>query len=332
MPPADFSALTPDTILDAIESIGLRPDARLIELNSYENRVYQIGIEDGEPIIAKFYRANRWTDEQILEEHQFTFELKAEELSVVAPISIERKSLLFDQQLRFSVFPRQGGRAPPVDDLSCLETLGRHIAMIHSIGSRQPFNYRPAVSFEAFGHQAAASVLSGNLIPDTAREGYRAVTDQILAQLEQFRSALTRQTLRVHGDCHMGNVLWRESQPHFVDFDDARTGPAIQDLWMLLSGPVEEQISQWQAIMRGYRALRDFDPSELQLIEPLRTLRLIHHAAWVSQRWEEPAFQRAFSFIGSEKFWSEHILALREQLGELSAGPSALTDQLRLVT
>lgn len=328
----EFSALTPDAILDAIESIGLRPDARLIELNSYENRVYQVGIEDEAPIIAKFYRAGRWSDEQILEEHQFSFELKSEELSVVAPMKVEGNSLLFDDHLRFAVFPRQGGRAPPVDDLGCLETLGRHIAMIHSVGRRQPFEHRPAMSLDAFGYRAAAWVLEGDLIPDSARDGYSAVTDQILSQLERYRSALEHQALRVHGDCHMGNVLWRDSQPHFVDFDDARMGPAIQDLWMLLSGPVEDQVSQWQAIMRGYQSLRDFDSSEIQLIEPLRTLRLIHHAAWVSQRWQEPAFQRAFSFIGSEKFWSEHILALREQLGELSTGPSGLVDQLRYVT
>ena len=330
--PHAFADLTPDSILDAVESIGFRIDASLLELNSYENRVYQIGIEDKTPIIAKFYRAERWSDAEIDEEHAFSFDLFDEELSVVPPIQANSQSLFHYEGLRFSLFKRQGGRAPPVDDLSCLETLGRHIAMIHNVGQRKTFACRPTFSVTTHGHDAVRAVLEGTLLPASAREAYEAVTTQLLAHLDQYEGTLKAQRLRIHGDCHMGNVLWRDDHPHFVDFDDARSGPAIQDLWMLLSGPDIDQVAQWEAIMRGYQVLRDFDPAEIVLIEPLRTLRLIHHAAWVSRRWQEPAFQRAFAFIGSEKFWSEHILELREQLGELSAGTSQLTDQLRSVS
>ena len=235
--PHAFADLTPDSILDAVESIGFRIDASLLELNSYENRVYQIGIEDEAPIIAKFYRAERWSDDEIGEEHAFSFDLFDEELSVVPPIQATGQSLFHYKGLRFSLFKRQGGRAPPVDDLSCLETLGRHIAMIHNVGQRKTFACRPTFSVTTHGHDAVRAVLEGTLLPTSAREAYEAVTTQLLARLDQYEATLKLQRLRIHGDCHMGNVLWRDDHPHFVDFDDARSGPAIQDLWMLLSGP-----------------------------------------------------------------------------------------------
>ncbi len=306
--------------MDAVESVGFNCDARILELNSYENRVHQIGIEDGEPVIGKFYRPGRWTNEQILEEHQFTQDLFDNEVSVVAPLKIVGDETLAEfADFRFSLSPRRGGRAPNVDDLGTLEILGRHIGRIHAYGSQAAFKHRPRISVDTYGHSSREFLLEYNFIPDELIPAYSSVAEQLLEQLTQvFDSASSVREIRLHGDCHMGNVLWRDDLPHFVDFDDARTGPPIQDLWMMLSGDYGEQTQQLTAILRGYKDFCSFDYSQIRLIEPLRTLRMMYHANWLARRWEDPAFPRAFPFFNTQRYWSDHILELREQWAKLS--------------
>ncbi len=314
-----FSRLTPDFVMDAVESVGYRCDARILELNSYENRVYQIGIEDSDPVIGKFYRPNRWSSEEILEEHEFTQELLDEEISVVAPLTLQGDSTLVNyDQFRFALYPRRGGRAPELDDLNCLEILGRFIGRIHSVGARKKFIHRRAISLEEYGIQTRKFLLEYNFIPADLLPAYESVSEGLLKDLQQVLAAFPYDSIRLHGDCHMGNVLWRDDIPHFVDFDDARSGPAIQDLWMMLSGDSAAQSIQMSTILEGYQDFSDFDYTELRLIEPLRTLRMMYHAAWLARRWDDPAFPRAFPFFNTERYWSEHILELREQWSKLS--------------
>jgi Ser/Thr protein kinase RdoA (MazF antagonist) len=322
-----FSRLNPDFIMDAVESVGFRCDARILELNSYENRVYQIGIEDGEPLIGKFYRPGRWSIDQIHEEHTFTLELADHDLSVVAPLAVKGQDTLFHYDgFEVALFPRRGGRAPAVDDLSCLEVLGRFIARIHNVGSAQAFQFRPEITVEEYGTSARRFLLEENFIPLELEAAYESVSEHLLTLITDRFANVSFQSIRLHADCHMGNVLWRDEQPHFVDFDDARSGPAIQDLWMLLSGDAESMSLQMSKILKGYRDFRDFDTVELALIEPLRTLRMMHHAAWLARRWDDPAFPRAFPFFNTERYWSDHILELREQWSEIEAPTLAVFD------
>ncbi len=322
-----FSDLTPDLVMDAVESVGYRCDARILQLNSYENRVYQVGVEDGEPVIGKFYRPERWTDVQILEEHRFTQELFENEVSAVPPLVIADESTLANyQQFRFALYPRRGGRAPDLDSLSNLEILGRHVARIHAIGGEHKFESRPEISVSDYGHQSRAFLIENNFIPATLRPAYDSVTEYLLKELDEIFASTPYLSIRLHGDCHMGNVLWRDEMPHFVDFDDARNGPAVQDLWMMLSGEREDQQQQLLRIIRGYRDFCHFNPAQLRLIEPLRTLRMMYHAAWIARRWEDPAFPMAFTFFNTDRYWSEHILELREQWAKLSEPSLQLFD------
>ncbi|HCC43605.1 MAG TPA: serine/threonine protein kinase [Gammaproteobacteria bacterium] len=321
-----FARLNPDFIIDAVESSGLFSDARILELNSYENRVYQIGIEDADPVIAKFYRPDRWNIDQISEEHSFTQELYDHGLSVVAPLQINCSTWFRYKDFIVALFPRKGGRAPPIDDLNCLEVLGRFIGRMHNVGAAQPFQHRPNISTIEYGEQSRTFLLENKFIPLELEAAYESVTEHLIAMVNDRFSQTQVTSLRLHADCHMGNVLWRDEQPHFVDFDDARSGPAIQDLWMLLSGDETSRQQQMQSILKGYRDFRSFNPAELSLIEPLRTLRMMHHAAWLARRWDDPAFPRAFPFFNSQKFWSDHILELREQWAAIEAPSIALID------
>lgn len=313
-----FALLGPDRILDALEAGGWRGDGRLLALNSYENRVYQVWLEDGSSVVAKFYRPQRWTDAQILEEHRFTAELAEAEIPVVAPLCTP-DSLHTHGGYRFAVYPRRGGRAPELDDPETLEWIGRFIGRIHARGAVRPFIERPALSIETFGVEPRQWLLDHDCVPQTLLPAWRAAADQCLQAVEEaFARAGDLQHLRLHGDCHAGNVLWTDDGPHFVDFDDARNGPAIQDLWMLLSGSPMEMRRQMLDVLEGYRDFMDFDRRELQLIEPLRTLRLIHYSAWMARRWGDPAFPAAFPWFGSERYWQDRILELREQLAAMS--------------
>ena len=317
-----FSALTPDTVLDALGSIGLRGDGRLLALNSFENRVYQIGMDDGKSLVAKFYRPARWTDAAILEEHAFVETLAEREIPVVPPLRIDGRTLHHFGGFRFALFTRHGGQAPELDRRDTLEWMGRFIARIHAVGALESFRERPALDVHSFGEEPGAYLLSHDFIPADLVEVYRGVAAQSLDGVRRcFERAGTVRNLRLHGDCHAGNVLWTDDGPHFVDFDDSRMGPALQDLWMLLSGDHTDMSRQLGDLLAGYRDFYDFDPRELHLVEALRTLRLIHYSAWIARRWDDPAFPGAFPWFNTQRYWQDRILELREQIALMDEPP-----------
>jgi Ser/Thr protein kinase RdoA (MazF antagonist) len=317
-----FANLTPDFVINAVESVGFVCDGRQLALNSYENRVYQVGIEDAEPLIAKFYRPGRWSNEQILEEHQFCFELTEQELPVVAPLTRDGVSLfnVDNSQFRLALFPRKGGHAPELDNLDNLLILGRLLGRIHRIGASSGFQYRPRIDFKNFGTDSVA-LISEQFIPAELKAAYDSITQDILGRIEQLYCIDDIAYIRVHGDCHIGNILWRDENPHFVDLDDARMAPAVQDIWMLLSGDRQQQTAQLSEIIEGYSDFYDFNPRELLLMESLRTLRMLYYSAWLARRWQDPAFPRSFPWFNSQRYWEEQILALREQRGALDEPP-----------
>lgn len=324
VPALPFDALEPDRIIDAVEGLGFLCDRRLLALNSYENRVYQVGIEDGAPVIAKFYRPGRWSDAQIREEHAFVFELDAHELPVVAPLTVDNESLFQSGGFRFALFPRQGGHAPELDDPVHLAALGRVLGRMHRIGAVRAFGHRPHLTPHSHGYEAVAFVAE-HFIPAHLAPAYSAVTRDLLAHVDdRWAQVPSLSTIRTHGDCHVGNVLWREAHPHFVDFDDARTAPAVQDLWMLLSGEREQRSAQLVTVLDGYTEFADFDVRELALIETLRTLRMLNYSAWLGRRWREPAFQMAFPWFDTTAYWESHVLELKEQLAALAEPPLEL--------
>ena len=322
LPPQDFSTLPPDRVLNAVESVGFRSDGRLLALNSYENRVYQIGLEEGAPLIAKFYRPKRWTDEAILEDHSFVQELIDHEIPVVPAMLLNGKTLHTFEGFRFSVFPKHGGRAPELEGRSTLEWMGRFLGRIHAIGSLKPYQERPTLDIKSFGEQPRDYLLSHKFIPADLDTAYRSAVD---LALDGVRYCFTRAgevaSLRLHGDCHVGNVLWTDQGPHFVDFDDSRMGPAVQDLWMLLSGDRADMVRQLTDVLAGYEDFCDFNERELHLIEALRTLRLIHYAAWLAHRWDDPAFKQAFPWFNTQRYWQDRILELREQIALMDEPP-----------
>jgi Ser/Thr protein kinase RdoA (MazF antagonist) len=313
-----YSGLTPDVVLDALDAIGIRGDGRLLALNSYENRVYQAWCEDAPAVVTKFYRPARWSDAQILEEHAFLAALAQREVPAVPPLAVDGTTLHRHAGFRFAVFERHGGRAPELDDPATLTRLGLYIGRIHAVGAAQRFSARPALSVQEFGDDARDYLLAHDFVPADLREAYVAVVDQALTAVRAaFARAGDFATLRLHGDCHGGNVLWTDAGPHFVDFDDARSGPAVQDLWMLLSGERAAMEAQLRAILAGYEQFRRFDPRELELVEALRTLRLVHYAAWLARRWDDPAFPAAFPWFNTQRYWQDRILELREQVAAM---------------
>jgi Ser/Thr protein kinase RdoA (MazF antagonist) len=319
----DYSKLDPDTIIDAVESKGFLSDARILALNSYENRVYQVGIEDSSPIIAKFYRPQRWSIEQIIEEHQFSKALSDLDIPAIAPlyfvnqISDNKTSLFQFSGYRFDLYQRHGGRAPELTDPEHLYWLGKLMGRIHAVGKNSLFQYRPNLSIDAFIIKPYHYILDNNFLPTLFIEPYKAIVQDILKHVEANYQHFPAKSIRLHGDCHPGNILWTDKGPHFVDFDDSRNGPAIQDLWMLLSGEVHEQEKQLREILEGYEEFCDFNTNELNLIESLRSMRIIHYAGWLAKRWNDPAFPKAFPWFNTETFWGEHILQLKEQLAAL---------------
>ncbi len=320
--PTPYADLSPDRVLDAVESIGLPTDGHLLALNSYENRVYQIGIDEAEPVIAKFYRPGRWSDAAILEEHAFSQELADAEIPAVPPYATLGQTLHEHRGHRFSLSPRHGGRTPELEDASVLEWLGRLLGRIHTIGAVAPFRHRSTLDIESFGAHPRDLLLAGGWVPKDLLPAYSSVVDQALEGVHAcFARAGDYTLIRLHGDCHRGNLLWTDRGPHFVDFDDARMGPAVQDLWMLLSGDRSDQTRQLADVLAGYEGFGDFDHRELHLIEALRTLRQIHYAAWLAGRWEDPAFPAAFPWFNTQHYWQDHILALREQIAAMEEGP-----------
>jgi Ser/Thr protein kinase RdoA (MazF antagonist) len=320
-----YATLTPDRVLDALESIGLRCDGRLLALNSFENRVYQAGQEDGAPLVAKFYRPGRWSNEAILEEHAFTLELAEREIPVVPPMTINGDTLLTFEQFRFAVYPRQGGRPPELDDPDTLEWMGRFIGRIHAVGKLETFAHRPRLDIQSFGIEPRADLLNSRWLPSDLLDAWESVSRQALEGVSRcYERAGDIMLLRLHGDCHMGNVLWNDEGPHFVDFDDSRMGPAMQDLWMLLSGERDNMQRQLRDVIAGYEEFADFNLRELHLIEALRTLRLLHYSDWLARRWSDPAFPAAFPWFNTQHYWQDRILELREQIALMDEAPLQL--------
>ena len=310
---APYTSLDPGRVLDAVAACGLWPDGRLQALNSYENRVWQVGIEDATPVIAKFYRPGRWSDAAIIEEHTFSQELFEAELPVVAPLAFEGRTLLQHDGFRYALTPRRGGRAPELEAVDQLQWLGRLIARMHVVGARTPFVHRGRLDRDTMVQQPMRAVLESTLLPVSLQNNYRAAATRLDAAIASRVEALgPMRQLRLHGDCHPGNVLWTDAGPHFVDFDDARTGPAVQDLWMLAGDD-----RAMAAVLEGYRQFRDFDDGELALIPVLRGMRQLHYAGWIAARWHDPAFPAAFPFAAESRWWEQHLADLHELADEL---------------
>ncbi len=322
---APYAELSPEAVLDALEVLDFRCDGRVLALNSYENRVYQIGIEDGEPVVAKFYRPGRWSDAAIAEEHAFAAELAAQEIPVVAPLAPHGETLHFHRGFRYAVFPRRGGRWPELGLADEREWVGRFLGRIHAVGRSAPFRERTRLSALDLGRRARDFVLEGEWLPDSLADKYADLTDELLEEVEARALGWRGARLgRILGDCHRGNILWTDLGPHFVDLDDCVTGPAIQDLWMLLAGTQQEMRTQLTDLLKGYEQFLAFDRSELALIEPLRALRMIHYSAWLARRWYDPAFPKAFPWFAEPRYWEEHYRALEEQLAAVRAEPLEL--------
>jgi len=317
-----FSGLSPDLVLDAVESLGLDTDGRLLALNSYENRVYQVGLDGDAPVVVKFYRPERWSDASILEEHDFSQELADREIPAVPPAIFGDRTLHQHQGFRFSVTPRRGGRTPELDNPDVLEWIGRLLGRMHAVGETRSFQQRPILDIASFGEEPRAYLLANGWLPADLEEAYRSVSEHALDAVRAcFERAGEVRRLRLHGDCHPGNMLWTDEGPHFVDFDDTRMGPAIQDLWMLLSGERAEMAAQLGQVLAGYEDFHSLDPRELHLLEALRTLRLLHYSAWIARRWNDPAFPAAFTWFGDQRYWQDRILELREQIAAMEEGP-----------
>ena len=317
--PHPYSALTPDVVVGAVEALGHVCDGRILALNSYENRVYQVGREDDAPVVVKFYRPERWADAAILEEHEFALELARAEIPVIAPDVYDGHTLFRHEGFRYAVYKRAGGRWPELGTKDDRMWMGRFLARIHGIGRTRAFRHRPRLDWRVLGQETAEYLLETGWIPSHLEAAYESLADDVLSLVaRRFDEAQPLRTLRLHGDCHPGNVLWTDSGPHFVDLDDCMTGPVVQDLWMLLSGRPEEMRRQLADIVEGYQEFGDFDAHETSLIEPLRTLRIMHYAGWLARRWEDPAFPRAFPWFEEPKYWEQHVLNLREQVAAMA--------------
>ena len=336
--PAPFDALSPDVVFEAAESIGLEPSGRLFALNSYENRVYQAWLDDRarpsaeaapSSVVVKFYRPSRWSDQQIGEEHAFVAELAAREIPVVAPIASGGATLHRFAGFRYAVYPQCGGRAPELEDRDTLEWIGRFIGRIHAVGATARFDVRPALDVASFGDEPREWLLANGFIPPDLLAAWDSVAAQAIERVRHcYGRAGAVRSIRLHGDCHAGNVLWRSGGPmqgpHFVDFDDCRSGPAVQDLWMLLSGDRADMGRQLRAVLSGYEDFCAFDDRELHLIEALRTLRLIHYSAWLARRWNDPAFPAAFPWFNTQRYWQDRVLELREQIAAMDEAPLSI--------
>jgi Ser/Thr protein kinase RdoA (MazF antagonist) len=324
---APFANLSPDLIVDAVEAAGFPSDGRILALGSYENRVFQVGLEDAEPVVVKFYRPGRWTDAAIAEEHAFARELAAAEIPVVAPLEPLEHDELGDGPVpvfggfRLAIYPRRGGQWPELGTEDDRQWIGRFLGRIHLVGGSSGFLHRARLSPAAMGRDSVAYLEEGERIPDYIRHRYLDVTDELLDQVEaRFEGVGPLRYLRIHGDCHRNNVLWTAAGPHFVDLDDCIMGPAVQDLWMLLAGRPEEMRVQLADILEGYSQFASFDPIEASLIEPLRALRMVHYAAWLARRWHDPAFPKAFPWFGEARYWERHVAELEEQLTAIGTG------------
>lgn len=318
----DFTSLSPDLILDGIESTGLQVDSGLLALNSYENRVYQFHDENLVKYVTKFYRPQRWTEEALREEHDFAFELVEQELPIVAPLRIAGESLFNHQGYHFAIYPCRGGRIFEVDNLDQLEWMGRFVGRIHAVSAKTPFEHRPIFTREEMLVQAREIIVQSGFVPKSIEVAFYTILDQVIDVANQQYQ--TNGIIRLHGDCHAGNILWTDDGPHFVDLDDCRMGPAIQDLWMMLSGDRQQQLLQLDTLLSGYEEFFEFDTKQLALIESLRTMRVVNYMAWLCKRWQDPAFPHSFPWFNTERYWEEQILMLKEQMSALQQPPLSL--------
>ncbi|EJB5271002.1 serine/threonine protein kinase [Vibrio vulnificus] len=321
----NFDALTPDFMWYALESIGIRAESGLLPLNSYENRVYQFTDEERRRFVVKFYRPERWTPAQIVEEHQFTQELVENDIPVAAPVNINGATLHHYQGYQFALFNSVGGRQFEVDNLDQLEWVGRFLGRIHQVGAKQRFQHRPSIGLDEYLYQPRALLQQCNMIPMHLENSFFQDLDRLIAAIEAQWPKDTH-AIRLHGDCHPGNILWRDS-PMFVDLDDARNGPAVQDLWMLLNGDRQEKLMQLDILLESYGEFSDFSHQELKLIEPLRGLRMVHYMVWLAKRWQDPAFPLAFPWFNEPKYWEGQVLAFKEQIAALEEPPLSLMPQ-----
>jgi Ser/Thr protein kinase RdoA (MazF antagonist) len=318
----DFTSLSPDLILDGLESTGLLVDSGLLALNSYENRVYQFSDEHNNKYVTKFYRPQRWSVEQLKEEHEFSFELAEQELPLVAPMKINGESLFSHQGYHFAIFPCRGGRIFEVDNLDQLEWMGRFLGRIHAVAAQDHFKHRPTFNKQEMLFQATDIIKNSDFVPSYLASPFFTILEQVVdIAAEQYQPT---NEIRLHGDCHAGNILWTDDGPHFVDLDDCRTGPAIQDLWMMLSGDRQQQLLQLDTLLSGYEEFFTFEPNQLVLIESLRTMRVVNYMAWLCKRWQDPAFPHNFPWFNTDKYWEQQILMLKEQVSALQQPPLSL--------
>ncbi|MBA3662222.1 MAG: serine/threonine protein kinase [Gammaproteobacteria bacterium] len=321
-----FVNLNPSLILDAVESVGLRCTGSLFSLNSYENRVYQIGIEESDPIIAKFYRPHRWADASILEEHQFSAELVQYEIPVIAPLMIADQTLHHYQDYRFALFKRLGGRPLELDNLDQLEWMGRFIGRLHAVGAITPFKHRTRLDAQTHGYIPYQFLMNHHFIPDYLQANYSNVVESVLEKVvECFKLVGPIDYIRVHGDCHAGNVLWNETGPRIVDLDDSLMAPAIQDIWMLLSGNTQQVKQELDRILDGYCEFHDLNFRELHLVEAFRSLRMVQYSAWLANRWNDPAFPPSFPWFNTPRYWQTQLQDLSEQLDLLDGAIEKLS-------
>lgn len=318
----DFTSLSPDLILDGIETTGMRVDSGLLALNSYENRVYQFHDENLVKYVTKFYRPQRWTEKALREEHDFAFELIEQELPIVAPLKIDGESLFSHQGYHFAIFPCRGGRIFEVDNLDQLEWMGRFVGRIHAVSAKKAFSQRPTFTREEMLYQAREIIVQSGFVPKSIELAFYTILDQVIdIANQQYQSD---SLIRLHGDCHAGNILWTDDGPHFVDLDDCRMGPAIQDLWMMLSGDRQQQLLQLDTLLSGYEEFFEFETKQFALIESLRTMRVVNYMAWLCKRWQDPAFPHSFPWFNTERYWEEQILMLKEQMSALQQPPLSL--------